>query len=198
MACLSSARRLIIGATSRPLATVLLTLVASSDAVQLRNVDGGQSYHSQFSNSLPSDPSYFPIGVWFESVVSQADVNLDKDAGPNLYVVLTANSNLSLIQRNGMRAILQESDWRSNQAAINSPALAGSSPSVRALAARRMSPAQRRSRCQVSVTARPRSLARIGRFPSQMVDSRTDLEMAMRPIFTGLIINETASAPFNS
>jgi hypothetical protein len=125
MACLSSALRLIIGATALPLATVVLTLVASSDAVQPRNVDGGQSYYSQFSNSFPSDPNYFPLGVWFESVVSQADVNLDKDAGLNLYVVLTANSNLSLIQRNGMRAILQESEWRNNQAAINSPAIAG-------------------------------------------------------------------------
>ena len=84
-----------------------------------------RDYYSQFSNSLPSDPSYFPIGVWFESVVSQADVNLDKDAGLNLYVVLTANSNLSLVQRNGMRAILQQSEWRTNQAAINSPAVAG-------------------------------------------------------------------------
>ncbi len=84
-----------------------------------------QNYYSQFSNSLPSDPSYFPLGVWFESVVSQADVDLDKDAGLNLYVVLTANSNLSLVQRNGMRAILQQSEWRTNQTAINSPAVAG-------------------------------------------------------------------------
>jgi hypothetical protein len=125
MACWSSAWRLIVGATFLPLATVLLTLVASSDTVQPRNVDGSQNYYSQFSNPLPSDPNYFPIGVWFESVVSQADVNLDKDAGLNLYVVLTDNSNLSLIQRNGMRAILQESEWRNNQAAINSPAVAG-------------------------------------------------------------------------
>ena len=84
-----------------------------------------QNYYSQFSNSLPSDPNYFPLGVWFESVVSQADVDLDKDAGLNLYVVLTANSNLSLVQRNGMRAILQQSEWRTNQTAINSPAVAG-------------------------------------------------------------------------
>ena len=84
-----------------------------------------QNYYSQFSNSLPSDPNYFPLGVWFESVISQADIDLDKDAGLNLYVVLTANSNLSLVQRNGMRAILQQSEWRTNQTAINSPAVAG-------------------------------------------------------------------------
>jgi hypothetical protein len=125
MARLPSTRRLIIGVTALALATLFRTIVASSDAVQLRNVDGGQNYYSQFSNSLPFDTSYFPIGVWFESVVSQRDVDLDKDAGLNLYVVLTGNSDLSLVQRNGMRAILQQSEWRNNQAAINSPAVAG-------------------------------------------------------------------------
>ncbi len=119
-------RRPIIGLTALALAAVFCTSVASPDVVvQLRNVDGGLNYYDQFSNSLPSDPSYFPIGVWFESVVSQADVNLDKDVDLNLYVVLTANSNLSLIERNGIRAILQQSEWRTNQAAINSPAVAG-------------------------------------------------------------------------
>ena len=125
MARLAATRRLILATSSLLMAAILPASVASSKAVQLRNVDGGPSYYSQFSNPLPSDPSYFPIGIWFESVVSQADVNLDKDAGLNLYVVLTASSNLSLVQRNGMRAILQESEWRTNQAAINSPAVAG-------------------------------------------------------------------------
>jgi hypothetical protein len=125
MARLPSTRRLIIGATALALATVSGTLVASSDAVRLRNVDGGQDYYGQFANGLPSDPSYFPLGVWFESVIDQGNVNLDKDAGLNLYVVLTSNSDLSLVQRNGMRAILQQSEWRTNQTAINSPAVAG-------------------------------------------------------------------------
>ena len=57
-------------------------------------------------------------------------------------------------------------------------------------AAKRIEPAHQRSRCRVSIAARPRSLARIGRFPSQMVGSRTALQMAMRSIFTGLIISE--------
>jgi hypothetical protein len=121
----SSTRRVIIGVTALALATIVRTSVAWSDEVQLRDVDGGQSYYNQFSNSLPSDPNYFPLGVWFESVVSQADVDLDKDAGLNLYVVLTTYSNLSLVQRNGMRAILQQSEWHANQTAINSPAVAG-------------------------------------------------------------------------
>ena len=64
------------------------------------------SYYGRFSHALPSDAGYFPIGVWFESVLSQADVDLDKDAGLNLYVVLTADSNMSLVRGNGMRAFV--------------------------------------------------------------------------------------------
>ena len=125
MTCSPSTRRLIIGVTVLALATVVHTSVASSGKVQLRDVDGGQDYYSLFSHSLPSDPSYFPIGVWLESVISQADVDLDKDAGLNLYVTLTANSHLSLVERNGMRAILQQSEWRTNKAAIDSSAVVG-------------------------------------------------------------------------
>lgn len=38
--------------------------------------------------------------------------------------MLTSNSNLSLVQRNGMQAILQQSEWRASQTAINNPAVA--------------------------------------------------------------------------
>jgi hypothetical protein len=122
MARSSSTRRLIIGVMALALAMTLRTSVASTDAVRLRSVDGGQDYYGQFANGLPSDPSYFPLGVWFESVTDERNVNLDKDVGLNLYVVLTANSNLSLL--NGMKAILQD-EWRTNQSAINTPAVAG-------------------------------------------------------------------------
>ena len=93
----------------------------------LREIDGGPNYFGQFTNSFPTDPGFFPIGVWFESVLSQADINLDKGAGLNFYLVLTGNSNLSLIQNNGMFAILQAdtNEWRTNPAAINNPAVVG-------------------------------------------------------------------------
>ena len=103
----------------------LRTSVVWSDVLQLRHVDGGEAYYGQFANGLPSDPSYFPIGVWFKSVIDQRDVSLDKDVGLNLYVVLTPNSNLSLVQRNGMHAILQQSQWRTNPTAINSSSVVG-------------------------------------------------------------------------
>ena len=67
-------------------------------------------YYGQFSNPLPTDPSDFPISVWLESVLSQADVDKDKDAGLNLYVLLTANSNLGLVRDNGMRSIIQSGE----------------------------------------------------------------------------------------
>ena len=69
-----------------------------------------------FSNPLPTDASYFPIGVWFESVLSQADVDRDKDVGLNTYVVLTTNSSLSLLRANGMGAFVQQDQWLASAA----------------------------------------------------------------------------------
>ena len=68
-------------------------------------VDGGPNYYSQFSSSLPSSPSFFPVGVWFESVHSQSDVNLDKGAGLNTYEILTTDSDLNLVRSNGMHLV---------------------------------------------------------------------------------------------
>jgi hypothetical protein len=82
-------------------------------AITLREVDGGPDYYAKFSNALPSDSSYFPIGVWLESVLSEADVAKDKHVGLNVYVAVTANSRLPLISANGMRVIAQQSEWRS-------------------------------------------------------------------------------------
>jgi hypothetical protein len=98
---------------------------ASSYSQTLRQVDGNLKYYKQFSNSLPYARSFFPIGVWFESVTSQADIDLDKDAGLNTYVVLTANSDLSLVETNGMYAILQQDEWKDNAAAQANPNVVG-------------------------------------------------------------------------
>lgn len=71
----------------------------------LRHVDGGTDYYGQFSNSLPTDPSFFPIGVWFESILSASDVARDQAAGLNLYVELTEDSDTGLLGANGPYAI---------------------------------------------------------------------------------------------
>ncbi len=73
--------------------------------VALRNVDGGADYYKKFNNPLPSNADYFPVGVWYESVVEPSDTAKDKAAGINTYVELTSNSNLSQIQKVGMNAI---------------------------------------------------------------------------------------------
>ena len=109
-------------ASSAPSVTNAMVPNVSASAARrsvpkLRQVDGGPGYYGRFSNALPSKPSYFPIGVWFESVLSQRDINLDKDVGLNTYVVLTANSNLRLLRKNGMKALLQQEEWQPSEAA---------------------------------------------------------------------------------
>ncbi|HET9257234.1 MAG TPA: hypothetical protein VFO16_18825 [Pseudonocardiaceae bacterium] len=69
---------------------------------------GGPGYYAGFSTTKQAgwaDPKFFPIGVWFESVIGQSDIDMDKAAGLNTYVELTDNSDLPLIRANGMFAI---------------------------------------------------------------------------------------------
>jgi hypothetical protein len=72
---------------------------------KLREVDGGTGFYGKFSSPLPSDPSFFPVAVWLESVTEQADTAKDKDVGLNTYLELTTNSTPSLIRDAGMYAI---------------------------------------------------------------------------------------------
>jgi hypothetical protein len=108
-----------------PSATGAPATSSGSSAVRLRPVDGGPDYYAKFPNSLPSDPSYFPIGVWFESVLSQSDIARDKAAGLNLYVALTADSRLPMISASGMKVIAQHEDWLGRAHARGSEAIAG-------------------------------------------------------------------------
>lgn len=71
--------------------------------------EGGPSVYAQYAsmkNTSFTDPNFFPIGVWYESVITQNDVTLDKQAGLNTYVVLTENSDAALIRNNGMYSIV--------------------------------------------------------------------------------------------
>jgi hypothetical protein len=73
--------------------------------------EGGPSYYRSFPAAQRTgwtDPSFFPIGVWYESVLSQEDVDRDKAVGLNTYVMLTDNSNVEIIRRNGMSAIIPQ------------------------------------------------------------------------------------------
>jgi hypothetical protein len=79
---------------------------------RLRPVDGGPGYYGRFSNALPSSRSYFPIGVWLECVNNRGNVNMDKDVGLNVYVVVcaTGQSALTLARASGMR-VISDYEW---------------------------------------------------------------------------------------
>lgn len=83
----------------------------TSGPARLRGVDGGLGWYGQWGGGLPTADTFFPIGVWFESVLSQGDVDKDKQAGLNTYVELTNNTNFTLARNNGMFII---SDQHSN------------------------------------------------------------------------------------
>ena len=73
--------------------------------MELRDVDGGLDFYSRFTNGLPIEPHFFPVGVWFESALEKDYVAKDHAAGLNTYVVLTPDSDLDLVRASGMYAI---------------------------------------------------------------------------------------------
>jgi hypothetical protein len=72
----------------------------------LRAVDGGAGYYDRFTPALRTDDRFFPIGVWYESVLEGDDVLADRAAGLTVYVELTEDSDLDLVRSAGMSAIL--------------------------------------------------------------------------------------------
>jgi hypothetical protein len=104
---------------------VKTTPTPPSGSVPLRAPDGGPSYYAAWPKSLSTDPAFFPVGVWLESVTSQADVDQDKGAGLNTYVGITANSDLPLVNANGMKVIPQYDEWVSRANAPGSQSFAG-------------------------------------------------------------------------
>ncbi len=100
---------LLVGVGSRPAAdearSAPRAVAPGVRAIRLRAVDGGVDYYGHFTGSLPSDPSFFPIGVWFAGVLSQGDVDKDRAVGLNTYVRLTDDSDLTIIGGNGLFAV---------------------------------------------------------------------------------------------
>ena len=87
----------------------------TTPAVQLTPVDGGTGYYGQFANPLPTDPSYFPIGVWGSYNHTQANRDLDAAAGLNTYVWVADTCNgIPAIRADGrFRVIFNQGDNRS-------------------------------------------------------------------------------------
>ena len=105
--------------------TFVIDPPVTQTAYSLRQIDGGPNYFAQFSNSLPTDPSFFAVGAWLEGVQTQQDINLDKAAGLDMYVGITANSNFSLIQNNGMYVIAQQDELKTNPTVLSNSSTTG-------------------------------------------------------------------------
>ena len=77
--------------------------------VTTRPPDGGTDYYAQFA-SLPSDPSFFPIGVWGSYDLTGANIRHDRSLGINLYVWPADSSvPMSRFEAHGMHALVDES-----------------------------------------------------------------------------------------
>lgn len=65
--------------------------------------EGGSSYYANFPRSAGyADPNVFPIGVWWASFDSDANVKWDKAHGVNTYIQFNPNSPGSFVGANGM------------------------------------------------------------------------------------------------
>jgi hypothetical protein len=84
-----------------------------SSALSLPRIpwEGGPSYYKSFPQAKQSGwdkSSFFPIAVWYEGVGTQKEVDTDKKMGLNTYIMLTGDSDLGLVRRNGMSAMIAE------------------------------------------------------------------------------------------
>jgi hypothetical protein len=88
---------------------------------KLQPLSTSSKYYGQYSHHLPSDPSFFMLGVWDETIVDPSQITPVKAAGVNTFIGLTTDTNLGIVSRAGMHALLSP-DWRSDAAAVRSPA----------------------------------------------------------------------------
>jgi hypothetical protein len=97
-------------------ATVTVNNVVSPPGtVTLQQVDGGPGYYGRFANALPTDPSFFPVGVWGEYDQSQAGkMNLDAAAGINTYVWAADSNAMSVIRADGRFHVIQDAGAQAN------------------------------------------------------------------------------------
>lgn len=98
-------------------ATEPLPEVASSDEVSLVEPDGGAGYYAQFRDGLPSDPEFFPLGLWMGSVAAPEEALHERNLGLNLYVDLAAGSRLDFLA-DGQYAITSRPDPLSRGAVL--------------------------------------------------------------------------------
>ena len=65
--------------------------------------EGGPEYWSRFANAQEwTDPSFFPIGIWFNGISSDEEVEFDKSYGINSYAGMWEGTPFDLFERNGV------------------------------------------------------------------------------------------------
>ena len=86
---------------------------AEKKAPRLVGVDGGPDYYGRFSHSLPTSPSFFPVGVWGAYDMTAGNVALDKAVGLNTYVWFadtTTSGFVANARRAGMHLIVNRGE----------------------------------------------------------------------------------------
>ena len=88
--------------------------------VTLREPDG------TYPTGLPNDPTFFPLGVWLETVIDETQVAQDRSFGLNLYVALAHDevTDLDAIEASGMYLLVQADEW-SDDPRADHPAVDG-------------------------------------------------------------------------
>jgi len=81
--------------------------------VTLRDVDGGAGYFGRWANSFPTDPSFFPIGIWAETLADPAFIGQYKALGVNTFTNLwngPTTDVMDQLKTNGMYGIADTPD----------------------------------------------------------------------------------------
>ena len=108
------------GPSNGELATTTTISNELPPGVTLRQPDGA------YPAGLPNDPTFFPLGVWLETVVEEAVVDMDRSFGLNLYAGLGHEdpTDLDAIEASGMHLLLQADEW-SGDSRADHPAVDG-------------------------------------------------------------------------
>ena len=65
--------------------------------------EGGPAYYQRFASASDwTDPSFFPIGIWYNGVSTDAEAVWDKAHGINSYVGMDPSTSFSVFTRNGL------------------------------------------------------------------------------------------------
>lgn len=90
---------------STPASTSTSTSAAGAGSLDLPRIpwEGGPSYYTTFPNARDwTNPSFLPIGIWFNGISSDSEVAYDKAHGINFYSGMWEGTDFSLFQRNGV------------------------------------------------------------------------------------------------